>query len=99
MGARADREPCDEDDLSRARARRRSQRPHAPLRSGARAGRPRSARPLGPLGGTALARPLHLHRFVPNLLCMSKTRTEVLTESRKKGLVAGATTAGAVAAG
>jgi hypothetical protein len=30
---------------------------------------------------------------------MSKTRTEVLTESRKKGLVAGATTAGAVAAG
>jgi hypothetical protein len=30
---------------------------------------------------------------------MSKTRTEVLSESRKKGLVAGATTAGAVAAG
>lgn len=30
---------------------------------------------------------------------MSKTRTEVLTESRKKGVVAGATTAGAVAAG
>ena len=30
---------------------------------------------------------------------MSKTRTEVLAESRKKGLVAGATTAGAVAAG
>jgi hypothetical protein len=30
---------------------------------------------------------------------MSKTRTEVLEESRKKGIVAGATTAGAVAAG
>lgn len=30
---------------------------------------------------------------------MSKTRTEVVAESRKKGLVAGATTAGAVAAG
>lgn len=30
---------------------------------------------------------------------MSKTRSEVLEESRKKGLVAGATTAGAVAAG
>lgn len=30
---------------------------------------------------------------------MSKTRTEVLDESRKKGVVAGATTAGAVAAG
>jgi hypothetical protein len=30
---------------------------------------------------------------------MSKTRTEVLEESRKKGLAAGATTAGAVAAG
>jgi len=30
---------------------------------------------------------------------MSKTRTEVIAESRKKGIVAGATTAGAVAAG
>ncbi len=30
---------------------------------------------------------------------MSKTRTEVLEESRKKGMVAGAATAGAVAAG
>ncbi|HVJ91428.1 MAG TPA: hypothetical protein VM580_16610 [Labilithrix sp.] len=30
---------------------------------------------------------------------MSKTRSEVLEESRKKGVVAGATTAGAVAAG
>lgn len=30
---------------------------------------------------------------------MSKTRTEVIAESRKKGFVAGATTAGAVAAG
>jgi hypothetical protein len=30
---------------------------------------------------------------------MSKTRTEVREESRKKGIVAGATTAGAVAAG
>jgi hypothetical protein len=30
---------------------------------------------------------------------MSKTRSEVLEESRKKGIVAGATTAGAVAAG
>jgi hypothetical protein len=30
---------------------------------------------------------------------MSKTRTEVMEESRKKGFVAGATTAGAVAAG
>ena len=30
---------------------------------------------------------------------MSKTRSEVLQESRKKGFVAGATTAGAVAAG
>lgn len=30
---------------------------------------------------------------------MSKTRTEVLEESRKKGIVAGATTAGAIAAG
>jgi len=30
---------------------------------------------------------------------MSKTRTEVLEESRKKGMVAGATTVGAVAAG
>ena len=30
---------------------------------------------------------------------MSKTRTEVLEESRKKGIVAGAATAGAVAAG
>jgi hypothetical protein len=30
---------------------------------------------------------------------MSKARTEVLEESRKKGIVAGATTAGAVAAG
>lgn len=30
---------------------------------------------------------------------MSKTRTEVLSDSRKKGIVAGATTAGAVAAG
>lgn len=30
---------------------------------------------------------------------MSKTRSEVLSESRKKGIVAGATTAGAVAAG
>jgi uncharacterized membrane protein len=29
---------------------------------------------------------------------MSKTRTEVLEESRKKGMVAGATSAGAVAA-
>jgi uncharacterized membrane protein len=33
------------------------------------------------------------------LISMSKTRTEVIAESRKKGLVAGATTAGAVAAG
>lgn len=32
-------------------------------------------------------------------LAMSKTRTEVLDESRKKGIVAGATTAGAIAAG
>jgi hypothetical protein len=30
---------------------------------------------------------------------MSKTRSEVLEESRKKGIVAGASTAGAVAAG
>lgn len=30
---------------------------------------------------------------------MSKTRSEVLAESRKKGLAAGATTAGAVALG
>lgn len=30
---------------------------------------------------------------------MSKTRTEVLEESRKKGLVAGATTVGAITAG
>ncbi len=30
---------------------------------------------------------------------MSKTRSEVLSDSRKKGIVAGATTAGAVAAG
>lgn len=30
---------------------------------------------------------------------MSKTRTEVLEENRKKGIVAGAATAGAVAAG
>ena len=30
---------------------------------------------------------------------MSKTRSEVLAESKKKGLIAGATTAGAVAAG
>jgi hypothetical protein len=30
---------------------------------------------------------------------MSKTRSEVLEESRKKGIVAGATTAGAIAAG
>jgi hypothetical protein len=30
---------------------------------------------------------------------MSKTRSDVLTESKKKGVVAGATTAGAVAAG
>lgn len=30
---------------------------------------------------------------------MSKTRTEVLDESRKKGIVAAATTAGAVVAG
>jgi hypothetical protein len=33
------------------------------------------------------------------LFSMSKTRTQVLEESRNKGLVAGATTAGAVAAG
>ena len=33
------------------------------------------------------------------LMAMSKTRSEVLEESRKKGIVAGATTAGAVAAG
>jgi hypothetical protein len=33
------------------------------------------------------------------LAAMSKTRTEVMEESRKKGIVAGATTAGAVAAG
>ena len=33
------------------------------------------------------------------LRTMSKTRTEVLEESRKKGIVAGAATAGAVAAG
>ena len=33
------------------------------------------------------------------LSAMSKTRTEVLEESRKKGIVAGATTAGAIAAG
>lgn len=33
------------------------------------------------------------------ILFMSKTRTEVVSESRRKGLVAGATTAGAVAAG
>ncbi len=37
--------------------------------------------------------------FVPTLVRMSKTRSEVLQESRKKGVVAGATTAGAVAAG
>jgi hypothetical protein len=30
---------------------------------------------------------------------MSKTRTEVLEESRKKGIVTGAATAGAIAAG
>ena len=30
---------------------------------------------------------------------MSKSRSEVLTESKKKGVVAGVTTAGAVAAG
>ena len=45
------------------------------------------------------ARPLQARRAVSTLVCMSKTRTEVLAESRKKGLVAGATTAGAVAAG
>ncbi|MDF2697397.1 MAG: hypothetical protein K0S65_5780 [Labilithrix sp.] len=33
------------------------------------------------------------------LNAMSKTRSEVMEESRKKGIVAGATTAGAVAAG
>ena len=33
------------------------------------------------------------------LSAMSKTRSDVLEESRKKGIVAGATTAGAVAAG
>lgn len=33
------------------------------------------------------------------LIGMSKTRSEVLEESRKKGIVTGATTAGAVAAG
>ena len=33
------------------------------------------------------------------LLIMSKTRTEVLEENRKKGIVAGAASAGAVAAG
>jgi len=36
---------------------------------------------------------------VPTLSPMSKTRTEVLEESRKKGIVAGASTAGAIAAG
>jgi hypothetical protein len=36
---------------------------------------------------------------VSRLFVMSKTRTEVMEESRKKGIVAGATTAGAVAAG
>jgi len=36
---------------------------------------------------------------VSTLFLMSKTRSEVLEESRKKGIVAGATTAGAVAAG
>ena len=33
------------------------------------------------------------------LSAMSKTRSQVLEESRKKGVVAGATTAGAIAAG
>ena len=33
------------------------------------------------------------------LSAMSKTRSEVMEESRKKGIVAGATTAGAIAAG
>ena len=33
------------------------------------------------------------------LSAMSKTRTQVLEESRKNGIVAGATTAGAIAAG
>ncbi len=55
---------------------------------------------MGPQPGAAIeARPLHRTFFVPTLIFMSKTRTEVLSESRKKGLVAGATTAGAVAAG
>jgi hypothetical protein len=39
----------------------------------------------------------HPERDYP--LAMSKTRTEVLEESRRKGIVAGATTAGAIAAG
>lgn len=36
---------------------------------------------------------------VSTLFAMSKTRTEVLEESRRKGIVAGASTAGAIAAG
>ncbi len=38
-------------------------------------------------------------RAVSTLNAMSKSRSQVMEESRKKGIVAGATTAGAVAAG
>ncbi len=38
-------------------------------------------------------------RAVSTLNAMSKSRSQVMEESRKKGVVAGATTAGAVAAG
>lgn len=38
-------------------------------------------------------------RDVSTLNAMSKSRSQVMEESRKKGIVAGATTAGAVAAG
>jgi hypothetical protein len=47
-----------------------------------------------------LALPSLRPRWTVSTLCaMSKTRSEVLEESRRKGVVAGATTAGAIATG
>jgi hypothetical protein len=60
---------------------------------------------MGPLDGArrevagrARLAPLQGRPAVSNLLAMSKTRTEVMEDSRKKGIVAGVTTVGAVAA-
>ncbi len=55
--------------------------------------------PIRQLGWQLAPSPFHLPRRALPSLPMSKTRSEVLAESGRKGVIAGVATAGAVAAG